>query len=120
MNEVAVESQHYSVQSAAKSQRVRRDRLEDRLDVCGRARNNAQDLARRCLLLERLRDLRVRSRQRLVLLLERGLRARKPLAKPLGLGLDALVRGEQLRLREISCEPLPRLHDDKLGERSRV
>jgi len=110
VEELAVEPVDKTVLGLAEPRRTLGDHVEHRLDVGRRTADNAQDLARRRLLLERFAGSRVRLRQRLTFLLERRLRACKALAKPVDLGLGVLALGEQLGLREISCGPLPRLH----------
>src|SRR5262249_15609587 len=60
------------VRGFAETGRTRRDRFEHRLNVRRRLANDPQDLAGRRLLLQGLSHLRVRLRQRPILLLELG------------------------------------------------
>src|SRR5262249_11737750 len=54
VNEIAVELEHSALARVAQSFRVRRDDVEYRLDVSWRATDDAQELAGRRLLFERL------------------------------------------------------------------
>src|SRR5262249_37336564 len=65
---LAIESDDRSEGCIAKAHGVLRNRIEDRLNVSRRTRDPLQDLARRCLLLKRLRHLSMGLRERLVLL----------------------------------------------------
>jgi hypothetical protein len=70
MHQLAIETVHSPKESIAQTHGAFRDRIEYWLHVRRRARNHPEDLAGRCLLLQRLAHLSVRLRQRLVLLLQ--------------------------------------------------
>ena len=58
MDQLAVECKDECRTGTAQLQRGRRDRVEHRLHICWRLADHAQDLARRGLLLQRLRSFR--------------------------------------------------------------
>src|SRR4029453_17414847 len=72
VNEFTVEPIQMPVDSVTKPHGVSSDRLEDRLDIRRRSRNNAEDLTRRRLLIQSFTDLRMGCCEGAILLLQLG------------------------------------------------
>jgi hypothetical protein len=72
VDQTAVEPEDGTLFAFAQPRGAYRNRVERRLDVGRRARDHLQDLGRRRLLLKGFGDLRMRLRQRIVLLLQLG------------------------------------------------
>src|SRR4029453_10786118 len=129
---IAVTQTHHGVKGLAEPCRVRRDSIEDRLEVGRRVADHAQDLAGRGLLLLRLNQLavaRLELPQRLRLALERLRQALLQVADPGGIVLERLAGNGGLgflRLRRLLApthQPLLASYEsvgDRLGERGRV